>query len=327
LGYTKEELLLKPVQLLHTPKSKLALKTVIDTYKSKGVVSNAKLTLKGKKSKQISVILNITSAKNTQGQITESRFSWTDISVLELMDKERAENAKKLVLKNKELEQFAFIASHDLQEPLRTVSSFSGLLANKYHDKLDQTGKDSLGFITNATTRMQDLVKGLLDYSRIGKNIEITDLSIPDIIVGLTIDLSLRIKETLTVIETHNLPINIKGYKLEMRQLFYNLIVNAMKFCAKGVNPKILITATEKNEFVEFCVADNGIGVSKEHQKKIFEIFKRLHIREEYEGTGIGLAHCQKIVELHGGKIWVESELGQGSKFYFTISKKNKTLL
>ncbi len=318
-GYSKEELLNKPIEIIHHPNSKQKLNESLQDFRERGFVKNANLKLRTKSGKDIDVILNVTSAKNEKGEITDSRFSWTDITELKRIENERIAYAEKLEIKNKELEQFVFIASHDLQEPLRTITSFSELLIEEYHEKFDETGKDSLNFIIHSTARMRTLVKGLLDYGRIGKDSVMMKVDVSEIINDLKKDLSLKIAETNTTIEYNNLPDFVMGYKSELRQLFQNLILNSIKFSKLETNPKIKITAVKENGGLLFCIEDNGIGISEKHHNKIFKIFKRLHTSSEYEGTGIGLAHCYKIVDIHGGKIWVESELGKGSKFYFTI--------
>ncbi|MEQ6118489.1 ATP-binding protein [Reichenbachiella sp. MALMAid0571] len=220
--------------------------------------------------------------------------------------------------KNKELENFVFIASHDLQEPLHSVSSLVDLLKTEYQDKLDETANEYLTFISKATTRMSDLIKGLLDYSRIGgkKHLEMVDCN--DIMADIKADLASYIARTNTTITIGKLP-KIKAYKTELRLLFQNLINNAIKFSKKDVLPEVHISAQRKGEHWRFAVKDNGIGIAEEDKHKIFAIFQRLHSRKEYEGTGIGLSHCQKIVQLFGGGIWVESQPNEGSIFYFTI--------
>ncbi|MRH99682.1 HAMP domain-containing protein [Kriegella sp. EG-1] len=222
--------------------------------------------------------------------------------------------------KNKELEQFVYIASHDLQEPLRTISSFSKLL-KQYHGKLDDTGNQSLHFIAQATSRMQYLVKDLMDYSRLGSDKSLEQIDCEELLIGVQSDLSELIKETNTKLIIKNLP-KVSGYKTSLGLLFQNLINNAMKFQNAGVKPIVEVFTEEDPNFWKFGIKDNGIGIAPQHQEKIFSIFKRLHTKKAYEGTGIGLAHCQKIVELHGGTIRVESEIDHGSTFYFTLAKK-----
>lgn len=319
LGYAKDEILGRSVQFLHHEESIFNLTNTLKSFNEGENIKNVELQLKTKLGQVIDVILNVSLSKDYSGTIALKQFSWTDISELKRIENERIAYAERLETKNKELEQFAFIASHDLQEPLRTVTSFSELLATEYSAQFDETGKDSLNFILQATGRMQNLVKALLDYSRIGKDAERQEISFLDIIEELKKDLSLKISETNTHIEYDVMDVRVMGFKNELRQLFLNLILNAIKFRKKGAHPIIKISSQKKENQVQFCIEDNGIGIANDHQDKIFKIFKRLHSRKDYEGTGIGLAHCQKIIDLHRGKIWVESSLGKGSKFFFTL--------
>ncbi len=227
---------------------------------------------------------------------------------------------EKLEQKNKELQQFAYVASHDLQEPLRTIISFTDLMLEQYSGSIKGNADTYLRFISDASARMSNLIKGLLDYTRIGKNFEISELDTNLILKNLLNDLNTLIVERNAKFEIEQLPV-ISGLDIEIISLFTNLITNAIKYKKKGENPLIKIGATEETDHWKFHVEDNGIGIEKTHLKRIFLIFQRLHNKDEYAGTGIGLAHCQKIVELHGGKIWVESSPGLGSTFYFTIPK------
>ena len=224
--------------------------------------------------------------------------------------------------KNKELEQFAYVASHDLQEPLRTTSSFTELLQDQYKGKLDEKADKYLTFIRQSSDRMKVLIKDLLDYSRIGGKKEKERVDCNVILQQVIADLDVVIKETSTEIDSGTLPI-FNGYPTEMKLLFQNLIINAIKFRKKEIAPQIKIDVVRSNGHWEFMCNDNGIGISQEHSERIFIIFQRLHTRNEYEGSGIGLAHCKKIVELHGGKIWTESVPGKGSTFRFTIPANN----
>jgi len=234
------------------------------------------------------------------------------------VNQENERQKNKLNRTNKELEQFAFIASHDLQEPLRTVMSFTDLLKEDYQGKADDNTYKYIQFISQSTTRMSALIKGLLDYSQLGNEKELCVIDCGQVINEIRDDLSVRIKETNTILKVDELP-QVRAGNTELRLLFQNLINNAIKFQKKNVHPEINITAKREFNHWRFAVQDNGIGIAPEHLAKIFSIFQRLHNRKEYEGTGIGLAHCQKIVDLLGGKIWVESELDKGSTFYFTI--------
>ena len=223
---------------------------------------------------------------------------------------------------NKELEQFAYVASHDLQEPLRTVDNFVGLIQKMYAHSFDQKGLKFLDLIQNATNRMSQLVKGLLDYSRIGMRKKRSRIDINKVVNDIIADIGTFIEEkkaNITIEE--NLPV-ILAYPLEIRIIFQNLIINAIKFHQAEQRPRIEISSTENKSHWIFKIKDNGIGISPEDQKRIFIIFQRLHLPNEYEGNGIGLAHCQKIADIHMGDIWVESELGLGSTFFFSVHKK-----
>ncbi|TND10212.1 MAG: sensor histidine kinase and response regulator of a two component complex [Bacteroidetes bacterium] len=223
--------------------------------------------------------------------------------------------------KNEELEQFAYIASHDLQEPLRTTSSYVALLSKEIGDTLEGRSLLYLDHISKSTDRMRTLITGLLEYSRIGKekHREMTDCN--QLVADLLVDLDTVIKENKARITVRPLPA-FSVYPTELKQLFQNLITNALKFRKKETAPEIEIAATEENRHWKFSVKDNGIGIEPEFYEKIFIIFQRLHTRKEFEGNGIGLAHCKKIAELHEGHLWVESNPGAGSTFYITIRKK-----
>lgn len=236
--------------------------------------------------------------------------------------REEAEQANKnLERKNKELEQFAYVASHDMQEPLRTTSSYVDLLQKQYGGKFDEKGERYLNYIVHSADRMKVLIKDLLDFSRIGTKGQLESVDCNVIVQNVLDDLGAAIEESKAEIKTCRLPV-INAYPTELKLLFQNLIFNAIKFRKKDVQPEIKINIYSANGNWEFSVADNGIGIDKKHNEKIFVIFQRLHSRNMYEGSGIGLAHCKKIAELHGGQIWVESEPGKGSTFYFTIPKR-----
>lgn len=241
-----------------------------------------------------------------------------DVSERKKFEAKIAMQNKQLQSQNLELEQFSQIVSHDLQEPLRSLSSFAELLHKKYADKIDDKSKTYIDFIYTSSKRMQSLVKGLLTYSKIGKENELTDVDCNQIVQEVLFDMTISLKESQAKVSIETLP-KLNGYPLELRQLFQNLISNALKYVAHGVIPNITISAKKKENEWLFSVHDNGIGISEQNQNKIFTIFKRLHNSNQYEGTGIGLSHCKKIVDLHGGIIWVDSKINEGSTFYFTI--------
>ena len=219
---------------------------------------------------------------------------------------------------NEDLQQFAYVASHDLQEPLRAIVSFSQLLEDKYESELDQNGKDFIHFITDGAKKMNTLIKDLLSYSRIttqAKPSKLTNLE--NVLKDALFNLQEAIKESNAVITYDEMPI-LKIDKTQFIQLFQNLLSNAIKFRSKEP-PRIHIGVSKINDEWIFSVKDNGIGIESKYFDKLFNIFYRLHTKEEYPGTGIGLPICKKIVQRYGGKIWVESEFGKGSAFYFTI--------
>jgi PAS domain S-box-containing protein len=246
----------------------------------------------------------------TQRKLQEELLKKSEAS-LELKNRE-------LERKNTELEQFAYIASHDLQEPLRTVSSFAEHFQKQYRDRLDDMGHKYLYFIQQGTERMKTLITDLLEYSRIGRGKEVRPVDCNEIIHTVISDLDTAIQESKVEIKAEKLPV-VSGYSTEMKQLFQNLVVNAIKFRRKEVPPVIRISSHPVEGGWEFIVQDNGIGIEEQYKDRIFVIFQRLHTRNEYEGSGIGLSHCRKIVELHGGKIWMKSKPGEGSTFHFTI--------
>lgn len=227
----------------------------------------------------------------------------------------------KLEISNKELEQFAYIASHDLQEPLRMVSSFTQLLAKRYKDKLDSDALEFIQFAVDGAERMQSLINDLLDFSRITtKGKEFAEVDMNSVISTVLLNLKLLTNDTNALLQVDKLPV-VSGDQTQLLRLCQNLIVNSIKYRKDHETPVISISATEEPNYYIFAVKDNGIGIDNKFFDKIFQIFQRLHSRKNYEGTGIGLAICKKIVERHGGKIWVESSPGEGSCFYFSIPK------
>ena len=221
--------------------------------------------------------------------------------------------------KSKEMEQFAYIASPDLREPLLNIKNYVDLFADEYRGKLDADSDEYLYRISRATQRMDELIKGLLDYSRLSKVKELQKVDCNEIMNEVLADLNLLIKNAEAKVSVAKLPI-LMAYPLELKQLFQNLLTNAVKFKHKNIVPEINITAELKNDVWQFVFEDNGIGIEDADKEKIFDLFQRVHNRNEYEGSGIGLAYCKKIVELHHGNIWIDSTLEKGSSFYFTIS-------
>ncbi|MFZ4523785.1 MAG: sensor histidine kinase, partial [Bacteroidales bacterium] len=228
---------------------------------------------------------------------------------------------KELQFHLSELEQFSYVSNHDLQEPLRTLTQFTQIFNEKYIGTVDEEGKKYIEFISKSAARMKLLVKDLFEYSMLGKESVKTLIDCNNTVNTVLSDLEDSVNESKAKVSVQKLP-TINGYETEMRLLFQNLITNAIKYQKKDIIPEINISAESRGKEWLFSIMDNGIGIEEKYNEKIFIIFQRLHNRSDFEGTGIGLAHCKKIVEMHGGKIWVESTPGAGSTFLFTISKE-----
>lgn len=250
--------------------------------------------------------------------ITELKKSEQQLSKLNY---ELQMQAEELAASNAELERFAYVASHDLQEPLRMVSSFLQLLEKKYKHNIDDSSSKYIHYAVDGAERMKKLILDLLEYSRVSTNRDlVADVDMNEVIHEVLQIMDAKIKELHCEIKLNNLPVLKSARRTQMFQLLQNLVSNALKY--HGEPPcEILIDAVEQENDWLFIVKDNGIGFEAKFTERVFVIFQRLHNKSEYSGTGIGLSICKKIVERHGGKIWVESEIGKGSTFYFTISK------
>jgi PAS domain S-box-containing protein len=247
-----------------------------------------------------------------------------DITERKRVNSDLARQAEELARSNVELERFAYVASHDLQEPMRTVSSFATLLERRCGDQLNGEAAEYLKYITDGVVRMQTLIQDLLAYSRVSsQGAAFAPADCNEIVEKVRGNLKALIDVKHAQVVSDHLPLVIAD-ATQLGQLFQNLLGNALKF--HGLRfPRIRIGVQEESAFWHFSVSDNGIGIAAEYFDRIFIIFQRLHTIEEYGGTGIGLAICKKIVERHGGRIWVESVVGEGSTFHFTISKRHKS--
>lgn len=331
LGYNREEILGKSIESVLTPESAKIFAGNFENFKLEGIALNMELEMIRKDGSILPVLLSASAIYNKHGEFLRTRSTVLDFTELKKLNDEILKFNSELETKvkektadlkrsNEELERFAYVASHDLQEPLRMVSSFLNLLEKRLEGKLDDTDKKYIQFATDGALRMKELIQNLLEYSRVGND----NLNINKVDINLLVQkvLSLYNNEShndAIMAEIEKLPV-IKGNPSQLYQLFQNLIGNAVKY-KNGSVLKLNIGCIEKNDHFEFFVKDNGVGIDSKYFEQIFIIFKRLHNRADYEGTGVGLSICKKIVQAHGGNIWVESESGKGSTFFFTIAK------
>jgi light-regulated signal transduction histidine kinase (bacteriophytochrome) len=252
-----------------------------------------------------------------QLQLTEAELK----ALNEELERRVLERTSELKRSNKDLEQFAYVASHDLQEPLRMIHNYLQLLRQRYREKLDASGNEFVGFALDGAKRMHELIQDLLTYSRVGtQGRDFATVDCNEALARALANLSLAIEETSARVRHDPLPV-VNGDLVQLTQLFQNLIGNAIKFRGEQP-PEIQLSAIVKGDEWELTIADNGIGIAPEDFQRIFVVFQRLHSREKYPGTGIGLAVCKKIVERHGGRIWVESQMGRGTTFHVILPTK-----
>lgn len=262
----------------------------------------------------------VTALRDAGGKVNGFVKITRDLTARKQAEDQIRRYAEDLKRSNQELEHFAYVASHDLQEPLRTVGSFSQLLALRYQGKLDTEADEFITFIVEGATRMRTLINDLLAFSRIGTlGSQFAPVASEEILQAAKENLEVAIAECGAVITHDPLP-TLVADQMQLTQLFQNLFSNAIKFQRQGEAPRIHISASRQDGAWRFSVRDNGIGIDPQFFDRIFVIFQRLHGREDYPGTGIGLAICKKIVERHGGRMWVESEPGTGATFHFSIS-------
>jgi PAS domain S-box-containing protein len=314
LGYTKYELLnMSPLDIYSD--SSTLFKMISEMFeKGFSIAENVQIAKNGT---QIPVELNTTLFKLGRKNIVISISR--DITKRKKREQQLNEIINELERSNDELQSFAYITSHDLQEPLRTIASFAQLIKRRYKGKLDSDADEFIDFMVDSAYRMKEMIQGLLDYSRVGtKGGEFKEFQAKIALNYALNNLGTAIGENNAEITSDSLPV-IFADEDQIIRVFQNLIGNGIKFRKEGIQPKIHISAKrEDNEYV-FSVSDNGIGLEEQYSDKIFEVFKRLHSIGEYQGTGIGLAIVKRIIDRHGGRIWIESELGKGSTFYFTI--------
>jgi len=328
-GYTKEELIGKTPRIFQGPNTDTAILKDISNKLKNWEIVDVDIINYSKSKREYWVNLSIVPVAGEDGEFKYFISIQKDITdrkhyerSLTELNEELQKNATALEISNAELEQFAYVTSHDLQEPLRMVTSFLTQLEKKYGDVLDEKGKTYIHFAVDGAKRMRQLILDLLEYSRVGKTEEPLENVDLNAVMTDVIELSSRlITEKKASIIVDKLPM-VKSYYTPLRQVFFNLVNNALKYSSKELTPKIRISAKQTQHSFKITVEDNGIGIKKEYLEKIFVIFQRLHTKDEYTGTGIGLAITKKLIEQLGGKIGVESIEGKGSKFSVEILKK-----
>ena len=317
-GYSAEEIIGKGVSLLEPDNLKGEIKQLIEKTKQEEKIQHYETLRIKKDGTTINASVTLSPVFDASGKFVAVSCIGRDIT-----ERKKAEETSKLKFEelrrsNEELEQFAYVSSHDLQEPLRMISSYLQLLQRRYEGNLDEKADKYIHFAVDGAFRMQNLINDLLEFSRVttrGREPEHMD---SEFILNQVISiLEIYIKENKATVSHDTLP-EVVADSTQLVQVFQNLIINGIKFHSKEA-PQICISAEKKASEWIFSVQDNGIGIDPQYSEKIFEVFKRLHNKEAYPGTGIGLAVCKKIVERHGGRIWVESELGKGATFYFTL--------
>ncbi len=317
-GYQAEEMIGQSILRLLPEDRHDEEAVILARLRQGGRVDHFETVRRSKDGRLLDVSVTISPLRNEQGTIIGASKIARDITAQKQMERELAQRTVELERLNAELQQFGYIVSHDLQEPLRTITSYVQLLAQRFHDKLDAETNEFIAFAVEGAQRMRALITDLLAYTRAGENTqEATLVDCGALLARVLGDLHLAIEDSAAEVTYNALP-TAPGDARQVGLVFQNLLSNALKF-RSAAPPRIHIAARREGAQWVFSVRDNGIGLDPRHAERIFQVFQRLHTRREYAGTGIGLAICKKIVEQHGGRLWVESEPGKGATFFFTL--------
>jgi len=318
-GYRAEEIVGQPITRILPPERIEEERQIMHRLVHGEGVEHFETVRLTKDGRQLEVSVTISPLRDSNGRVVGASKIIHDIAERKRTEEMLRHTTQELERSNKDLEQFAYVASHDMKEPLRMVSGFLKLLHDRYKGQLDATAQQWVTFAVDGANRMDSLIGDLLEYSRVGTGGGApAPVDLAGIVEYVKGNLRTTIDESSALIMADLLP-TVMADPAQMRQLFQNLIGNALKFHAKGRQPEVHISAMQDNGYWKVQIKDNGIGIDPKHAEKVFNVFQRLHTKEKYSGSGIGLAICKKIVERHGGRIWVESEPGKGSTFCFTI--------
>jgi PAS domain S-box-containing protein len=317
-GYTSDEIIGRPISIIAAEHTRDEMPAILRRIRDGEHIEHFETVRRTKDGRNIHISLTVSPIRDAQGVIVGASKIARNITERVEAEKERVRQKELIERTNADLQQFAYAASHDLREPLRTITAHSQLLQRRAGPRLDERSKESLAFMVAATGRMGQLIDALLEYSQAGEagNVPASEVQMEDVLAAAVGNLQTAIQDSNAVI-THDALPPVLGNEPHLVQLLQNLIGNALKYRGEEP-PAVHLSAKRRAEHWVFSVTDNGQGIPSEYYLQVFQIFKRLHGRN-YPGAGIGLATCKKIVELHGGCIWVESEPGKGSTFFFTL--------
>ncbi len=320
LGRAKDDIIGSPIFDVYHADCMDLVHEAFETFVATGEVHRDDLILKKRNGEKLFVSLNVTALRDKDGQILRSRSVWRDISEQKAAERALAARTEELERSNEELKQFAFVASHDLQEPLNLIEGFLNVLNRTYGGKMGPDADEYIGYTLDGVARMRALIKDLQAYSRVqSKGEPFVDASLNEVADEAMKNLAAAVEESKAEVVIADLP-TLPVDRGQIARLFQNLIGNALKYRKKDAPPVVRLDVVEEAGGAwRFSVRDNGIGIAPEFFDKVFVIFQRLHTKKHFPGTGVGLAICKRIVQRHGGRIWIESTPGQGSVFHFTL--------